>query len=97
MAEVTHRRDARHACAAFQCMQMTLEFLDVLAVVLVPGPVHEGLIRRFQQLGCFFGENGGDFCIVIRLYRCRGRCRLGFRNGLLRRNVGDCCRLNRVG
>ena len=97
VAEIAHRRDARHACAALQRMQVALELFDVLAIVFVLGPVHQSLVSRLQQFGSFFGKNCGNLCIVFRLCRDGGGRRFGRFDCSFHRNIGDRRRLDRIG
>ncbi len=90
MTQVAHGADARHSGAAFEGMQLTLQFRDSLFVLAVAIPGGQRAFSGLQQFGRFFAVDVGDF--VIELLRRRRR------SGLLRnrRQCGDHGRRARV-
>ena len=102
VAQVAHRRDTGHASTALERMQVPLEFVHRLGRTFLH-PVDQCLVGRFQQLGRFFREDGGDLGVVLGLFgdrlvhghfrnRLRLRLRLYFR--FRSRHL---CRAHRVG
>src|ERR1700730_9001092 len=83
MTQIAHGADARHSGAAFEGMQLTLQFRDSLFVLAVAIPGGQRAFSRLQQFGRLFAVDVGDF--VIELLRRRRR------SGLLRnrRKCGD--------
>ena len=69
MAEIAHRRDARHAGAALERVQRPLQFGDMLLIgaLLVPGV--ERRVRGFEEFRGLLAEDGGD---LLRRSRCSG-------------------------
>ncbi len=79
MTQVAHCRNACHARAALQCVQVALELLHRLQRRLVVGPFQQRLVRGLEKLRRFLGEDRGDFCVITRLIGHDFRHRLGLR------------------
>src|SRR5258708_4251636 len=90
MTKMAHRADARQSGAAFEGMQLTLQFRDSLFVLAVAIPGGQRAFSCLQQFGRLFAVDVGDF--VIELLRRRRRSEF-LRN---RRKSGDHGRRARV-
>ena len=74
MTQIAHGADARHAGAAFEGVQLTLQFSDSLFVLAVAIPGGQRAFSRLQQFSRLFAVDVGDLVIEL----LRGRRRSGF-------------------
>src|SRR6185369_9911929 len=65
MAQIAHRANARHACAALERVHDTLELEHQRVVAAILFPRRQRVIGGLEQLGRFFAEDRCDFGVEI--------------------------------
>ncbi len=65
VAQIAHRDDAGHAGATLQGVHGALQLRTQVGAFGLGAPGDERLFRDIDQLGGFFGEDGGDFGVVV--------------------------------
>ena len=66
MAQVTHGYEARHAGAALERVQRSLQRVEAIDTAAVLIPLRERALRLFDELDRFIGEDTGDVRVEIR-------------------------------
>ena len=66
MAQIAHGHEARHACAALERVQRTLQRVEAIDAAAVLVPLRERALRLFDELDRFIGEDAGDVRVEIR-------------------------------